>query len=471
MKKTLLTASVAALFGLSPDARADQLTFTTATPVGSEIKLAFNANLQATLTWGNGEVQEMTFTGKPQSLKIVDATCTVKSDMPITMLDVTGCKITELKISNSPNLESLSCANNQLSALTTSRNTALAYLDCENNLFENLNVYRNTELQELNCANNQLKNISVNGLRKLKTLICTNNQISDLAISSLDNLETLWCQGNQLTELDLTDKPRLKQVLASQNQLDTIMTDNNTSLNTMWVDHNRLSELDLRSTSGMKFLSADHNQLERIRLNPRARTGWTHYYVHNNHLAFNSFPAVYDEDAGVATVVSVLDEQDPITLPDVVFEGKSVDFNSYIRANAFNMALTPVVTWKYQETDETVDPSLYTTVNYGKYTFPQKLGMLYAQITAPQYPGVELRTTAVHVASVVGIGETTADNSQPAWRITAGNLSLTATQTTDVKVYDAQGRLVVNTRVQSGNHSWNLPAGIYIANGVKLQIP
>ena len=144
---------------------------------------------------------------------------------------------------------------------------------------------------------------------------------------------------------------------------------------------------------------------------------------------------------------------------------------SWRRVAAFNMALTPVVTWKYQETDETVDPSLYTTVNYGKYTFPQKLGMLYAQITAPQYPGVELRTTAVHVASVVGIGETTADNSQPAWRITAGNLSLTATQTTDVKVYDAQGRLVVNTRVQSGNHSWNLPAGIYIANGVKLQIP
>ena len=37
-----------------------------------------------------------------------------------------------------------------------------------------------------------------------------------------------------------------------------------------------------------------------------------------------------------------------------------------------------------------------------------------------------------------------------------------------LQIFDVSGRRLVNTHIPAGQHSWNMPAGVYIVAGVKV---
>lgn len=468
MRKKTLAALVAAFLWFTPDMRADQLTLTTALPVGSDITLALEANIKATLEWGDGTTEEVTFNGMPQTFKVADAELVIKTEQTITQADVSSCGLTALNLLGARNLKVLNCADNQLTTLSLTRSEALTELDCENNELTALaQLYKCTEIKNLNCAGNKLTELSTTGMTKLETLVCNDNQLTKLDLSRQTQLKALWCQGNQLSELDLDSKPALTSVLASGNQLEQVGLADATRLATLWVDNNRLAELDLRTATLVSYLSADHNQLTSIRMMTRPKNPFTHFYAHNNQLTYKSFPTVYK--SGKVEITSALDEQAPIALDEVVFEGESVDFNTLIASNAWNVATKPTVTWKYKETGETVNSEDYKMVNYGKYTFPKQLGLIYAEISTDSYPGVMLQTSVINVASPTGIND--AAETTATWSTAKGTLTLNTQKPVKVAVYNMQGIRMVSADVKAGTHTWNLPCGTYIVNGTKLLIP
>ena len=52
----------------------------------------------------------------------------------------------------------------------------------------------------------------------------------------------------------------------------------------------------------------------------------------------------------------------------------------------------------------------------------------------------------------------------------SGGLSVEASQSTPVSIYSASGLCIANKVVGEGTHSWTLPAGIYLVNGVKVLV-
>ena len=64
MKKTYLLLLLTAMLGVSLDAFASTITMKTSKAVGETISLAFNADMQVALTWGDGSTEEFLSYGK-----------------------------------------------------------------------------------------------------------------------------------------------------------------------------------------------------------------------------------------------------------------------------------------------------------------------------------------------------------------------------------------------------------------------
>lgn len=95
----------------------------------------------------------------------------------VTAINVSNNSISDLKgIEYFTKLDTLSCANNQLTSLDIGKNTALTVLECYNNKFTSLDVSSNTKLQFLHCDNNQLTSLDLSSNTALQTLNCTDNK-------------------------------------------------------------------------------------------------------------------------------------------------------------------------------------------------------------------------------------------------------------------------------------------------------
>ncbi len=95
-----------------------------------------------------------------------------------------------------------------------------------------------TSLETLYCANNNLTTINLTNLINLKNFSCQNNQINDLNISELTNLITLTCQYNQIPVLDFTNLLNIVAVNCAGNLI---------------------TELDFHNSSSFRHLSCANN--------------------------------------------------------------------------------------------------------------------------------------------------------------------------------------------------------------------
>ena len=90
-----------------------------------------------------------------------------------------GQKIKSLKgIEFFPNLQELYCAQNQLTELDVSENPELVVLSCSNNQLTELDVSKNEKLEQLFCNNNQLTSLWAENCTKLWATSCSGNEYS-----------------------------------------------------------------------------------------------------------------------------------------------------------------------------------------------------------------------------------------------------------------------------------------------------
>lgn len=175
----------------------------------------------------------------------------------ITSVDVTqntnlehfGCnfsKISSINVTNNTKLEIFSCGyNTNLTEIDVSQNPNLRFLDFENTPLRTLNLKNNHKIISLDYSNTlisqidleEIKNLEYIGvnaftikqidfgkLTKLKSLNCSNILISNLDLSANTALETLWCENCQLPSLDLHHNTRLGTIYCTGNLFETSET-------------------------------------------------------------------------------------------------------------------------------------------------------------------------------------------------------------------------------------------------------
>jgi Leucine-rich repeat (LRR) protein len=101
-------------------------------------------------------------------------------------------------------LTDLTCSYQQLGKLDLSKNAALEFLDCDSTWLTELDVTNNPDLKWLYCGFNQLKALDISHNIHLEDLGIWDNQLTELDLSNNPELTYLDCDGNCLISLDLS---------------------------------------------------------------------------------------------------------------------------------------------------------------------------------------------------------------------------------------------------------------------------
>ena len=166
-------------------------------------------------------------------------------------------------INVTPQLRSLNFTNNQISTLDLLGDfSQLIVLSCSNNLLSELSLSNVPNLRALSCNNNQLTMLDVSGLSQLEQLSCGYNQITTLDVSNKPNLGQFYCGNNQLTSLVIANVPNLWEFNCSYNLLTTLIVPPGNFFETFSCAHNLLTTLDLTNPSNSWWwIDVSYNQL------------------------------------------------------------------------------------------------------------------------------------------------------------------------------------------------------------------
>ena len=204
-------------------------------------------------------------------------------------------KLTAIDLSNSTELKSLYCQNNQLTVLDLSKNTKLEYLNCSHNSnlktlglsygrlvnlncegigLEELSLAGAGALKELNCAHNSLQTLDLTEAISLDTLYCGNNNLNKLSVPVNSVLRYLDCQGNQLTELDLSGAGKLTYLNCNNNLLAELVTASAVNLEILYCANNHLMAIDLMANTALKNADCS-NQTVQLEVNRSDDRSWS----------------------------------------------------------------------------------------------------------------------------------------------------------------------------------------------------
>lgn len=467
-KLPFLLASALLMCG-SLQLRADEVKLTTALPVGEDLVLALNADLSATLTWGNGDTQEVTSDGTLLTLPVKDTKLTITSTTgKIISLYAQGDALTAIDLSQAANLKELFAADNQLSSLDLSKCTALVRLDVQGNKLASLVLSSQKDLQELNVADNGLSAtlLKVNASAPLTHFVAAGNKLSSLPSGmSTQDLKALWVQDNTLKTLSLGQSTKLHTLLAMNNGLTSLTLAKVPQLTDLWVSNNSLKTLNLANgAASLTTLAADHNALTTLTWNEDGHSSLKDVYLNDNALFISSMPSV---TSGSNKINVVYEPQSGYALTDYCDLDKAYDWRQLISYDGWG---------KLTKADYTlVDGSGYTLVKRTdfkesgmKFTFTTKHVDVVLTVTSSDYT---FKTKPFNIGIRTGISEITTGQGTAEINTSAGRLSLTLAAAAHISIYNASGTAVVNTSLPAGTHTWSLPTGVYIVNGQKVLIP
>ena len=104
----------------------------------------------------------------------------------------------------------------------------LTDLLCGNNNLTELDVSENPELVRLICYNNSLTSLNLNKNTKLGSLNCNNNKLTVLDLRENKSLWWLRCNNNCLTSLDLRNNPKIRDLQVGFQRYQILANDDRT---------------------------------------------------------------------------------------------------------------------------------------------------------------------------------------------------------------------------------------------------
>ena len=104
----------------------------------------------------------------------------------------------------------------------------LTDLFCSDNNLTELDVSENPELKRLICYNNSLTSLNLNKNTKLRSLNCNNNKLTVLDLRENKSLSWLRCKNNCLTSLDLRNNPKIRDLQVGSQRYQILANDDRT---------------------------------------------------------------------------------------------------------------------------------------------------------------------------------------------------------------------------------------------------
>ncbi len=132
-------------------------------------------------------------------------------------LDCSENKLTEIDLSQLDNLAVLDCSANELTELNLEKCPKLLDFVCSTNNIEKLDFSHCKKIIELNCAENLLAELDIKHCHALEQLNCSLNKLSSLNVSGLKKLETIYCEFNGLNELNIDECNLLTDIVCYSN--------------------------------------------------------------------------------------------------------------------------------------------------------------------------------------------------------------------------------------------------------------
>lgn len=465
MNKFIAITTTALLLSAFGTARADEIGLKTNKAVGEQIEIELNADLVATLTWGNGETESYKSDGTPKTITLKADSLVITTDGTLKRFYAPSAGLVSLNTTKATGLKKLIVPENNLTSLSLTKNTALQELDCEGNNLTTLITTNARTLQLINCANNSISKLTYSTLANAEALVCSNNALDTLRYqTSMTKMKSLWCNNNSFRSIDLSKSTALQSVVAANNTISSFkLPTAATELTDLWVAHNKLDSLNLSMAPALVALDVTDNNLYSIVWDKTCKATLTHFYAGDNGLLFNSFPTPSTQLTAVYT------PQRSYNLGSRFVVNEIQDWKALLFYNGFGIASSSKYTLTNAAGDELVNKTDYT-VSLGKFTFKTLQTGVVISITSTKYPDVTLTTYPFDITDATAISNVTTATALT-FTATAGQLHATAATSAVVKVYDAAGRLVINERISAGNHSWTLAPGIYVAGGSKILVP
>ena len=179
-------------------------------------------------------------------------------------LDISGNNLTKADLTENTALETLNCADNQLTTLSVNNLLLLRILHCENNKLAQLNLSGLRSLEELYANNNQLAAISVSGLIRLLTIDVSHNLLTSVNVNPCTALRHLIADNNKLTGVYTNGAQQLLTLRVAHNNLGAVTLTSNTQLTTLDVADNRLRTIAVNNTPLLEHLNVSDNQLRGV---------------------------------------------------------------------------------------------------------------------------------------------------------------------------------------------------------------
>ena len=101
-------------------------------------------------------------------------------------------------------------------------------LFCSDNNLTELDVSENPELKRLICYNNSLTSLNLNKNTKLESLNCNKNKLTVLDLRENKSLWWLRCNNNCLTSLDLRNNPKIRDLQVGSQRYQILANDDRT---------------------------------------------------------------------------------------------------------------------------------------------------------------------------------------------------------------------------------------------------
>ncbi|MCK0190635.1 hypothetical protein [Arenibacter sp. F20364] len=216
---------------------------------------------------GNGAINDLSGIEGFVNLKRLSAiqhnleSIDLKSNSLLDTLYLAGNYISNIDISNNPNLVLLDVQSNQLSAINgLSKATHLKELNLSFNELEEFSIVNET-LEILKISNNLLHSFDVRGSINLKNILLTTNELTSVDFSKNTLLETLLISNNKIQNIDLEHNASLTHLYISSNSLTDLDVGNNQELIDLKVDRNpNLSCIKIQGAQSIPNVSISEYQ-------------------------------------------------------------------------------------------------------------------------------------------------------------------------------------------------------------------
>lgn len=465
-KFPLLIASVL-LMGNTLQLHADEVKLTTALPVGENLQLALNADLQVELIWGNGEKQQLTGDGSLQSIPVKNADLTITSTSgKIVSLYVQGDKLTKLDVTAAPNVKYLLAADNQLSNIDVSALKKLNTLDVQGNQLAALKLTNCTYLKTLNAADNQLTSntLTIPTTARLESVNVANNQLtSSVNATSLLTSRHYWAQNNQIAGSISLNGNNTHSVVLSNNKITAFtLSAKKPLLKDIWVDNNALTKLTIAALAPeLEMLAADHNKITSIFWNNVNLYTLKYAYLNDNFLFPNSLPSLQH------ITDCVYAPQGEYTVKTHFDVNEQLSFSDLLSEDGFGNSVSPRYTLVDDKGNKLVRNTDYKQ-NKTTITFLKDHENVHFEITSGNFPDCTFKTTTFTIGDPsTGIGEVEVADKGLNITTAKGKIVVKAQKSASLHIVNSKGITIAHEQVE-GTRTYNAPAGFYLVNGKKV---